>query len=73
MAEKIKDGALENVTGGTAEFEDIKRDEFEKAWDSMSLDAKGHTGTELEDLYTQWQRAGFKPDAKRFLETCKLL
>ena len=73
MAEKIKDGALENVTGGTAEFEDITRDEFEKAWDFLKLDEKGHTGPELEDLYTQWQMDGFKPDAMTFLRNCKLL
>ena len=73
MTDKIKDAALENVTGGTAEFEDIKREEFEKAWDGMNLDAKGHTGTELEDLFTLWQQSGFKPDAVSFLKNSKLI
>ena len=64
----INDKDLEKVSGGTAEYEDIKREEFEKAWDSLQLDAKGHTGTELEDLFTQWQMVGFKPDAATFLK-----
>ena len=72
-ADKIDEKDLEKVSGGTAEYEDIKREEFEIAWDSLRLDESGHTGTELEDLFTQWQKDGYKPDANIFLKTCKTL
>ena len=70
---KINEEMLKKVSGGTAEFEDLKKEEFEKAWDELKLDRKNLTGTELEDLFTQWQIAGYKPDAVSFLKTCKTI
>ncbi len=70
---RIDEKNLEKVSGGTAELEDIKKEEFEKAWNTLKLDEKGFTGTELEDLFTQWQAKGYKPDAVTFLKTCKTM
>ncbi len=73
MSEKIKDQLLDKVSGGVAEPEDQKKNEFETAWYGLGMEAKGLTGTEMEDLFTQWQEKGFKPDARTFLSTCKTI
>ncbi len=52
---------------------DPKEKEFETAWTELNMDAKGLTGTELEDLYAQWQKAGYTPDARTFLTSCKTI
>lgn len=69
---KIDDGILESVNGGTAEEEDVLKERFETTWKNLGYDKK-YTGTELEDVFTQWQNAGYKPDAATFLRTCKTL
>ncbi len=69
----INENDLEKVTGGTTEYEDLRKEEFENAWGSLRMEEKGYTGTELEDLFTQWQKDGYKPDAVAFLQTCKTL
>ncbi len=75
MTEKIIDEkSLEKVSGGAAgDQPDAKEREFELAWSSLKMEENGHTGTELEDVYAQWQRAGYKPDAKTFIRNCKLV
>ncbi len=70
---KLDAKELEKVSGGTAEYEDTKREDFEIAWTRHGFDQKGLTGTELEDLFTQWQNAGYKPDAYTFLQNCKTI
>ena len=73
MSEKINDQILEKVSGGVAEPEDQRKNEFETAWYGLGMETKGFTGTELEDLFAQWKRNGFVPDAKTFLMNCKTL
>ncbi len=74
MDEKIiNEKSLEKVTGGAGNVQSDRKSEFEQAWYGLNMEAKGLTGTELEDLYTQWQEAGFKPDARTFLSNCKTI
>ncbi len=74
MDEKIiNEKSLEMVTGGAGNVQPDRKSEFEQAWYGLNMEAKGLTGTELEDLYTQWQEAGFKPDARTFLSNCKTI
>ncbi len=70
----INEDVLEKVSGGAGDAnEDAKKKEFEVAWAYLKYDDKGLTGTELEDLFAQWQLAGYKPDARMFLQNCKTL
>lgn len=68
-----KEEELEQVTGGTGNVPDGKKREFEEAWYGLGMEAKGYTGTELEDVYAQWQHAAYKPDAGTFISNCKTL
>lgn len=70
MKTKMDDTMLQNVNGGTGDaVQDEKEHEFEVAWNSLGMDAKGHTGTELEDLFSQWQNSGYRPDAVSFIKS----
>ena len=69
----MNDDKLKNVTGGAGTADESKKAEFEKAWYGLGMEAKGLTGTDLEDQYTQWQLAGYKPDARTFLQNSKTL
>ncbi len=73
MAEKINEEMLNKVSGGVAEADDQRKNEFETAWYGLGMETKGLTGTEMEDLFAQWQRSGFKPDARNFLLNCKTI
>ena len=68
---ELNNEQLEKVSGGTTEFEDIKRDEFESAWVTLRLSTVFPGKSKLEEFYTIWQSVGYKPDAKVYLEAIK--
>ena len=73
MSEMINDELLKKVSGGAnAQPDDMER-QFEAAWSELGMEAQGYTGTELEDVYAQCQNAGYRPDARTFIENCKTL
>ena len=71
--ELLNDAELSGVSGGrrsaskTAADSYNKKKEFESAWATLGMEARGYTGMKRAELYDEWELAGFTPDAVTFL------
>jgi hypothetical protein len=65
----LNEEALSAVVGGansSAVDEDLKRKEFQTAWQSLNLDQK-ISGIRRGELYVEWSQGGYQPDALNYL------
>ncbi len=65
----IDEKELEKVSGGkkAASTSVDRKAEFEQAWNILHMESKGYSGMARAELYDNWERAGFTPDATTFL------
>ena len=71
--ELLNEKELAGVSGGrnrtakAAADPYTKKKEFEAAWATLGLDAKGYSGMKRAELFDEWELAGYTPDAVTFL------
>ncbi len=66
--ELLSEEELRKIAGGkNDESFAAKREEFEKAWNSLGMDRYGFSGQKMAALMDEWELAGYTPNALTFL------
>ena len=75
MNMQLSDSELEKVTGGAEtvkpSMDKTRKQEFEAAWEALSMEKKGYTGNMRAELFEDWEMADYTPEAVTFLSKVK--
>ncbi len=69
----LNDEELQNISGGatTEDAFELRRKEFNEAWDKADMDGKGFSGMQRGELFDKWDKSKKKESAKDFLSGLK--